>query len=77
MHHPTDRIVHTTAFVTPVVEHQLERVVEVVMITHIILNYFLLQVVHSQPGNTQLSQLNYDTVLSLHFLLLSVTIKSF
>ena len=21
MHHPTDRIVHTTAFVTPVVEH--------------------------------------------------------
>ena len=25
MHHPTDRIVHTTAFVTPVVEHWLER----------------------------------------------------
>ena len=24
MHHPTDRIVHTTAFVTPVVEHWLE-----------------------------------------------------
>ena len=25
MHHPTDRVTHTTAFVTPVVEHWLER----------------------------------------------------
>ena len=25
MHHPTDRIAHTAAFVTPVVEHWLER----------------------------------------------------
>ena len=25
MHHPTDRIVHTTAFVNPVVAHWLER----------------------------------------------------
>ena len=25
MHHPTDRIAHTTAFVTPAVEHLLER----------------------------------------------------
>ena len=25
MHHPTDRIEHTMAFVTPVVEHWLER----------------------------------------------------
>ena len=25
MHHPTDRIAHTTGFVTPVVEHCLER----------------------------------------------------
>ena len=25
MHHPTDRIAHTTAFVTPLVEHWLER----------------------------------------------------
>ena len=25
MHHPTDRIIHTTAFVIPVVEHWLER----------------------------------------------------
>ena len=25
MHHPTDKIIHTTAFVTPVVEHWLER----------------------------------------------------
>ena len=25
MHHPTDRIAHTTAFVAPIVEHWLER----------------------------------------------------
>ena len=25
MHNPTDRITHTTAFVTPVVEHWLEQ----------------------------------------------------
>ena len=25
MHHPTDRIAHTIAFVTPVVEHWLEQ----------------------------------------------------
>ena len=25
MHHPTDRIAHTTAFVTPVMEHWLEQ----------------------------------------------------
>ena len=25
MHHPTDRITHTTAFVAPVMEHWLER----------------------------------------------------
>ena len=25
VHHPTDRIVHTTAFVTPVTEHWLEQ----------------------------------------------------
>ena len=25
MHHPTDRIIHTTAFITPVVENWLER----------------------------------------------------
>ena len=29
MHHPTDRITHTTAFVTPVVEHWLERVLQI------------------------------------------------
>ena len=25
LHHPTDKITHTTAFVTPVVDHWLER----------------------------------------------------
>ena len=28
MHYPTDRIAHTTAFVTPVVEHWLEREID-------------------------------------------------
>ena len=27
MHHPTDRIAHTTTFITPVVGHWLERVI--------------------------------------------------
>ena len=33
MHHPTDRIAHTTAFVTPVVGHWLER--EIAQLKHI------------------------------------------
>ena len=28
MHHPTDRIKHTTSFVTPVVKHWLEREID-------------------------------------------------
>ena len=32
MHHPSDRTTHTTAFVTPVVEHWLER--EIVQWVH-------------------------------------------
>ena len=28
MHHPTNRIVHTTAFVTPVVTHWLDREID-------------------------------------------------
>ena len=32
MHHPTDRLAHTTAFVTPVLEHWLER--EIVQWVH-------------------------------------------
>ena len=34
MHHPTDRIAHTTAFVTPVVVHWLEREHETWLDTH-------------------------------------------
>ena len=29
MHHPTDRVTHTTAFVTPVVEHWLVREIQI------------------------------------------------
>ena len=32
MHHTTDRITHTTAFVTPVVEHWLEREIALIII---------------------------------------------
>ena len=32
MHHPTDRITHTTAFVTPVMEHWLKR--EIAQLVH-------------------------------------------
>ena len=28
MHHPTDRMAHTTAFVTPVMEHWLEQEID-------------------------------------------------
>ena len=34
MHHPTDRITHTTIFVTPVVEHWLERESSRTMLLH-------------------------------------------
>ena len=33
MHHPTDTITHTTAFVTPVVEHWLEREISQILFT--------------------------------------------
>ena len=46
MHHPTDRITHTTAFVTPVVEHWLEReIAQWVIITRTILQLLQLVVV--------------------------------
>ena len=32
MHHPTDRIAHTTAFVTPVLEHWLEREIAAIIL---------------------------------------------
>ena len=32
MHHPTDRITYTTAFVTPVVEHWLEQTEGIIFI---------------------------------------------
>ena len=42
MHHPIDRMTHTTAFVTPVVEHWLEREICVcVGIDLFIVNYFV------------------------------------
>ena len=37
MHHPTDRVAHTMAFVTPVVEHWLEREI---YIDHVLIHTF-------------------------------------
>ena len=63
MHHPTDRIGHTTAFVTPVVEHWLERELEIrgehiimsfvelyskILRFHIYYLYYLQNVIHSK-----------------------------
>ena len=42
MHHPTDRIAHTTAFGTPVVEHWLER--EIALYFRFILRKYRLEV---------------------------------
>ena len=48
MHDPTDRIAHTTAFITPVVEHWLEREIAqwvhpmmfVLVVSRLLLNLF-------------------------------------
>ena len=50
MHNPTDRITHTTAFVTPVVEHWLEReiaqwVIIIIIIIIIIILILLLLII--------------------------------
>ena len=37
MHHPTDRITHTTAFITPVVEHWPEREIALTVMFPIIM----------------------------------------
>ena len=43
MHHPTDRISHTTAFVTPVVEHWLEREIAQ-WVLHIAFNWLIVDI---------------------------------
>ena len=42
MHHPTDRITHTTAFVTPVVENWLEREINTTNMSEGILNIVII-----------------------------------
>ena len=55
MHHPTDRITHTTAFVTPVMEHWLEREIA--------------QWIHHEgsirPPHRTMSERSYDSYISL------------
>ena len=43
MHHPTDRIAHITAFVTPVVEHWLEQEIAGMVIKAGLSNHVLLK----------------------------------
>ena len=46
MHHPTDRIAHTTAFVTPVVEHWLEREIAQYRKNDVVLYHAHIQNIH-------------------------------
>ena len=50
MHHPTARIAHTTAFVTPVVEHWLEREIA----SKLVMTYFDLFPGDAHPFGYQL-----------------------
>ena len=53
MHHPTDRITHTTAFVTPVVEHWLER--EIAQWVHCYDSY-IKKIAEKKKKNTQFTK---------------------
>ena len=46
MHHPTYRITHTTAFVTPVVEHWLEREIYIYIHTHTYIHTYVHTNIH-------------------------------
>ena len=45
MHHPTDRMTHTTAFVTPVVEHWLPNTASLKNIPFLIVSLFLIFII--------------------------------
>ena len=72
MHHPTDRIIHTTVFVTPVVEHWLERKIALAIgcLGFTTIQYFMIQVdkchmyvcilnVNKNKSNNQIRKLHY------------------
>ena len=65
MHHPTDRIVHTTAFVTPVVEHWLERVFYLMMHSMVI-KWQCRHLLHKNKGRKEMFYLRMH---STHFIL--------
>ena len=69
MHHPTDRITHTTAFVTPVVEHWLEReIAQWVTVHHVVIqvtgDIFSSSFKHQQNGTCCARQNNVTGSLS-------------
>ena len=52
MHHPTDRIIHTTAFVTPVVEHWLEwEIAQSVIQSHTVMSHTDIRRLAEYPQN--------------------------
>ena len=63
MHHPTDRIAHTTAFVTPVVEHWLEREIAqrvhpMSVPLHVLAPYIYIYIAYKQQNTTQKTNTN-------------------
>ena len=70
MHHPTDRIAHTTAFVTPVVEHWLER--EIVQRVHH--NKGSIQQPITPSRSTLLPDLATNMIQDLHFQILTLSL---
>ena len=64
MHHPADRITHTTAFVTPVVEYWLER--EIAQRVHTMKDRPTTRRTMSERSTSELRPAPYLTTLSLH-----------
>ena len=79
MHHPTDRITHTTAFVTPVMEHWLERTElergERIVLFNDALNTFYLRLYGVRHMVKDHSDSEKENPLSPHRLLLSINSK--
>ena len=75
MHHPTDRIAHTTAFVTPVVEHWLERWKEGNILFNDALNTFYLRLYGVRHMVKDHSDSERGNLLPPHGLLFSISSK--
>ena len=61
MHHPTDRIIHTTSFVTPVMEHWLE---QEIWLTEI----FLCEILEELLNSTIMTRKEINNALNTFYL---------